>query len=163
MRNLINRTSVPSDPEKNMNASEDFILLILHIHVISAANMFLSRNPSASVRGIAMSIVNNYVHLPREDDVVAEKCDDSIHVYATEVLSLCLIWHGFHDAERVMKNELYWKILLVVFKSSNRRNYGKEAVNILLQYYYILSDDRRLSFYGADLSTPGAVKGQYPR
>ena len=62
-----------------------------------------------------MSIVNNYVHLPREDDVVAEKCDDGIHVYATEVLSLCLIWHGFHDLlERVMENEccytgrFYW-------------------------------------------------------
>ena len=93
-----------------------------------------------------------------EDDVVAEKCDDGIHVYATEVLSLCLIWHGFHDAIREGDGErvlLYWKILLVVFKSSNQRNYGKEAVNMLLQYYYILSDRED----GADLSTPGAVKG----
>lgn len=166
LRNLINRTSVPSDPEKNMNASEDFMLLILHTHVISAANMFLSLNPSASVRGIAMSIVNNYVHLPREDDVVAEKCDDGIHVYATEVLSLCLIWHGFHDAIREGDGErvlLYWKILLVVFKSSNRRNYGKEAVNMLLQYYYILSDREKAQLlWGRFINTRGCQGTNIP-
>lgn len=30
MRNLVHRTNVPADPEKNMNTAEDFMLLMLH-------------------------------------------------------------------------------------------------------------------------------------
>lgn len=66
---------------------------------------------------------------------------ESIYVY--ELLSLGLLWHGFHDAiregdgKRVLR---YWKFMLVEFKLTIHRNYAKEAVNLLLQYNYILSE-----------------------
>ena len=35
LRNVINRTSVPSDPQNNMNAAEDFLLLVCFMHIPS--------------------------------------------------------------------------------------------------------------------------------
>lgn len=34
----------------------------------------------------------------------------------------------------------YWKYLLVIFMSTNHRNYAKEAVNLLYQYTYVFSE-----------------------
>ena len=39
LRNLINRTSIPSDPSDNMNAAEDFLLLLLHTHAAAATKV----------------------------------------------------------------------------------------------------------------------------
>lgn len=76
LRNLINRTSIPSDPEKDMNADEDFMLLLVHAHVVAAANMLQSINPSDAVADLAKKIVVNYIHLPRIDGGPTEPCDD---------------------------------------------------------------------------------------
>lgn len=65
---------------------------------------------------------------------------DGVHMYALEMLSLGLLWHGFHDATREADGERllrYWKFLLVLFKSTNHRNYAKESINVLYQYYYV--------------------------
>ena len=49
---------------------------------------------------------------------------------------LGFVYHGFQDAiregdgDRIM---VYWKLLLLAFKASNRRNYAKEAFLTLLQ------------------------------
>ena len=37
LRNLINRSGVPTNPEKNMKAAEDFLLFLLHAHIVAAA------------------------------------------------------------------------------------------------------------------------------
>ena len=66
LRNLINRTSVPSDPTTNMNAAEDFLLLLLHAHTVAAANAILSYNPTDSATELASYIVVNYVSLPAD-------------------------------------------------------------------------------------------------
>ena len=95
---------------------------------------------------LAKAVVRNYVCLPRADGKEAETCDDRVHVYATELLSLGLLWHGFHDSIREGDGErilTYWKIFVVVFKSSNNHNYAKEAVNLLYQYYYKFSDRQK--------------------
>ncbi len=42
LHNLVHRTNVPKDPEKNMDAAEDFLLLMLHTHVVAAAKVFLT-------------------------------------------------------------------------------------------------------------------------
>ena len=55
-------------------------------------------------------------------------------------MTLCLIWHGFHDAiqegdgDRVMR---YWKVLLLLFKAGNHKNYSLEAMRLLLQQMYL--------------------------
>ena len=140
LRNLINRTTIPSDPEKDMNATEHFMLLLLHTHVVAAAKVMQSLDVAETLSDLAKWIVVNCVRLPRLDDEGFEKCNDGVHLYAIEVLSLGLLWHGFHDTtkegdgERVLR---YWKFMLVLFKSTNHHNYAKEAINLLLQYNYM--------------------------
>ena len=91
-----------------------------------------SINPTESVTDLAKMIVVNYVRLPRIDDQDTEKCDDGVYLYAIELLSLGLLRHAFDDAIREGDGErrlLYWKFLLIFFKSTNHHNYTKEAVN----------------------------------
>ena len=137
------RTNVPLTPDKNMNAAEDFMLLILHTHVVAAARTIHELNPVEKVQDLAKLIVVNYTRLPQFNSSDTANNIDRVHLYATEVLTLGLIWHAFHDAihegdgDRIMR---YWKYFLVLFKGTTRRNYAKEAVNILVQYHYSLSD-----------------------
>ena len=188
LRTLINRTNVPSDPQNNMNAAEDFMALLLHAHVVAAAETIADFNPMESVTDVARAIVANFIRFPDTTPVVDDSGEgntgkragskkgkkgagkqradkaadgkegddgdgnddestvDGIHLYATELLTVAMVWHGFHDAskegdgERILR---YWKLLLVFFKSTNRRNYAKEAVNLLFQYHCKFSDRQK--------------------
>lgn len=123
-----------------MNAAEDFMLLILHAHVIAAAKAIKLQYPTATVVELANTIVAKYVGLQGTE---VDHCDDKILMYATEVLSLGLLWHGFHDSSREGDGERllrYWKFLAITFMSSNNYNYAKEAIELLVQYHYILSE-----------------------
>ncbi len=151
LRNLINRTSVPTDPCDNMNSAEDYFLLLVHTHAIAAAKEILSYTSMDSVSDLAKAITTNFTYVSHLDfsQQTTEKqktVDDSVHLYAVELLTLGLLWHGFHDAikegdgERIMR---YWKFLLILFKSTNHPNYAKEAVNLLLQYNYLFSERQK--------------------
>lgn len=146
LRNVINRTMVPPDPEKNMNAAEDFMLLLVHTHVIQAARVLQLKNPTSSAIKLSESIISEFIHLPRLSSTTRSECDDGVYMYAKELLTLGLLWHSFHDAiregdgERILR---YWKFLLIVFKSTNHRNYAKESVNVLCQYYYKFSERQK--------------------
>lgn len=179
LRNLLGRSSVPSDPEKNMKAAEDFLLVILHAHAVCAANMISSFTDVQSLMDLSRMIVVNHTllqqfscHLSSEDKTESKtsapkrvkrkpsqpntsqpktseaetsknepECD-LVNLYAMELLTLGLLWHGFHDAikegdgDRILR---YWKFLLVMFKSSRNYNYAKDAVNLLLSQKYLLS------------------------
>jgi L1 cell adhesion molecule like protein len=37
LKNIIHRTSVPSDPQQNVKATEDFLEVVLTEHIITAA------------------------------------------------------------------------------------------------------------------------------
>ena len=59
---------------------------------------------------------------------------DGVQFYAVDLLTLSLIWHGFHVSTKEGDGDLiihYWKLLLIIFKASDKRNYGKEAVILL--------------------------------
>ena len=134
-------------PEKNVKASEDYLSLMINAHVVAAAKNLISEKSFNKPSDLATAIVNKYIRLPRPDDKsVLNTCDDGVLLYATEVLSLGLLWYGFHDAiqegdgDRILN---YWKFLLVLFKSTNHPNYSKEAVNLLMQYYYKLSERQK--------------------
>ena len=143
LRNLLNRSSVPSDPVKNMKASEDFLLVILHAHVVAAANTICSHMDVNSVQKLSHAIVANYTLLPQLAEASSNDYPDKVYLYAMEFLTLALVWHGFHDAikegdgNRILH---YWKFLLIIFKSSRNYNYAKDAVNLLLSHGYLLSD-----------------------
>ena len=49
------------DPAKNVKASEDFLLITLHAHVIGAAKKVLSECQFNSVQDLAKEIVMRYV------------------------------------------------------------------------------------------------------
>ena len=140
LKTAINRTSVPNDPSDNMKAAEDFLLVVLHAHITAASQAILSFSNISSVSALANSIVASYVMLDRSSPRHA--CSDEVFVYACDVLSLGLLWMGFHDAiregdgDRVM---LYWKFLLPIFRTSGRRNYCIEALNIQLHRRFTLS------------------------
>ncbi len=58
-----NRSSVCNDPEKNIKSCEAFLLVVLHAHVVSAANAILKVR-DIDLKELSKSIVSNYVMLP---------------------------------------------------------------------------------------------------
>ena len=80
LRNLINQSGVPTNPEKNTKAAEDFLLLLLHAHIVAAAAENLSEYDfgSESVGEVAKSIINTHLLLPSsasvEDGVMSKLC-----------------------------------------------------------------------------------------
>ena len=166
LKNLLNRSSIPTDPGKNMKAVEDFLHVVLTSYIIVAAKTILREEISGTgnVHSLSKIIVERFVPFLNENnhvtthieqgersDIVEEKSgdtteqmfDDGIQLYASEVLSLGLLWHCFHDSvkegdgDRVL---MIWKYLLLVFKAGKRKNYAKEAIILLLQYYYLFSE-----------------------
>ena len=163
LKNLIHRTAVPNDPQDNMKAAEGFLLLLLHAHILHAATTIQSFLSQELVLTTAEYIINNYVLLSADDNTSTA---DLVHLYAKEVLTLALLWFGFHDAikegdgKRILR---YWKFLLVVFKVGDRHNYAKEAVNLLLQYKYLLSPRKAAQLaWSRCVNTTGKVGGNIP-
>ena len=165
LRNLIGRTAVPSDPEKNMNSCEDFLLLLLHAHVVQAGRVLQLQNPTNSVVQLAKSIVDSFVRLPNMTDVPSAECDDGVYVYATELLSLSLLWHGFHDAikeadgDRLLR---YWKFLYIAFKNTSHRNYAKESINLLMQYNTFSERQKAQLLWSQCINTRGYAGANIP-
>ena len=98
LRNLLHRTGVPSDPGDNMKAAEDFLLVVLHSHVIAAAKAVLSGTEARDVVSLAKSIVDQFVIITLPSpSYVSTKTTDKVSLYAREVLTLGLLWHNYHD------------------------------------------------------------------
>ena len=85
----------------------------------------------------------------REDCAGAESDDANVHadssdgifLHARHVLSLGLLHHEFVDAIREgdgLRVLRCWRFFLPLFKSSNRKNYAIEALNLMVQYHYTL-------------------------
>ncbi len=81
--------------------------------------------------------------LPELSKQPPDNSPDLIYVYASELVTLGLLWHGYHDAIREGDGDRIlrcWKLILVLFKTSKNYNYAKEAVNLLLSEKYLLSE-----------------------
>ncbi|XP_065912891.1 uncharacterized protein [Dysidea avara] len=152
LKNTINRTNVPSDPKDNLNACEDFLGVVLEAHIVAAAKTLLSSTEYESVFGLAASIVDSFlqIDLPNTQPSQTQQPGrsrrrgtrqqpvpvDGVHIYGTDVLTLGLLWLGFSDAIKEGDGDkvfVYWKFLLLVFKSGGCRNYSIEAVKLLYQ------------------------------
>ena len=70
----------------------------MHTQLLLLVVMMLT--PTDSVMELAKAIVVNYVRFPRINKNEPEECDNRVYVYATELLSLSIVWHGFHDSIR---------------------------------------------------------------
>ena len=125
---------MPSDPEKNMNSCEDFLLLLLHAHVVQACRVMQLQSPTNSVVQLAKSVVYNFVRLANMTDVPSAECDDGVYMCMQQSCSLsrcCGMASTCNaikeaDGDRLLR---YWKFLYIVFK-----NMSKEAINLLMQY-----------------------------
>ncbi len=71
--NLIRRTNVPSDPQNNMNAADDYFRLMVHAHVVAAAKTVMKFNPQTSVKDHARLIITNYIRFPETDSTKDDK------------------------------------------------------------------------------------------
>ena len=105
-----------------------------------------------SVTDLAKSIVN--LILPRTDEPheAVSTYTDKVYLYAVELLSVALLWHGFHDAINKGDGETllhYWKFLLVIFKSTNHPNYAKEAFCFSITTYF--RKGRRPNYFGVSV------------
>ncbi len=95
-----------------MNAAEDFLLLIVHSHIIAAARVLIPYvdRLHCFIGQVSYSLICAAIYMP------TEKPSESVHAYAKEVLTLGLIWwycaikEG--DGNHVLR---YWKFLLVIF------------------------------------------------
>jgi len=100
---VINRTSFGKVPK---HAAEDFFTMVMSAHVTAAAEQVMkdARIVSPDCKIIAESIVKKFVDIsipttgdPRSGTSVG----DSVYAYASNFLTMALLWHGFHDAIRM--------------------------------------------------------------
>jgi len=125
-----------------MKGCEDFLLAVLHSHVISAAKEILSEGSDqySNVESLAKEIVVRFISF---DPDINDTTGDQVHQYALQVLNLGLLWHGFNDAikegdgNRILT---YYKLFLLVFKAGKCHNYCKEVINLLLQYNFLFTE-----------------------
>ena len=146
LKNLLHQSAVPLDPGNNMKAAEDFLQVVLHGHIVAAAETIrgTSDGSNLSLSELSKAIVDKFVQIcvlsPSSPKVT--KVKDKKYLYATEVLTLGLIWENFHDATREADGDRLlriWKFLLIIFKAARRKNYSIEALNLPLQFNYTLS------------------------
>lgn len=166
LRNLINRRNVKASCKDDMNACEDFFQLVVRGHILVAVMEFLGMasvegTPSLTVispdawmlpdserasilMDAAAQMVNKYVDLSVQfstSTTTDSGTMDTVYTYATETLSLGLLYCEFKDAiqegdgDRVL---LVWKFLLLLFKAGQRKHYAIEAFTLLAQYHLIL-------------------------
>ena len=123
-----------------MKGFEDFFKIVLHAHVVAGGKKLLATQQFDDVKDLSKAIIQNFTSF-NPDDKVARA--DKVHLYATQVLTLALIWHAFNDSvwegngDRVLT---CWKFLLVIFKAKRHRNYCKEVIILLSQVHCLLSE-----------------------
>lgn len=101
-----------------MKAAEDFLLVVLHGHIVAAAETLLKdNNEVSSVHELSAKMVSKFVKLwsnsnnsrsskPADstcDDLIqpaADACSDGIFTYASSILTLGLLWMAFYDSKR---------------------------------------------------------------
>ena len=111
VRNLINTTVVPSDPEKNMKAAQGFMPMLLHAHVVDTAGKAIC-SQSTSLKLFRTLPTWSYWTMSPCQGLMINLPNHMLAwcisiVYATELQSLGLLWDAFHGTifGRVMVTE----------------------------------------------------------
>ena len=147
-----------------MNACEEFFELVVNGYIITAVLDFLGMSsiidlplptlvPSdawmlsdADRRSIVMDTASEVVQqhvdlLIQFADGKKHKEPDTVYAFASELLSLGLLYFEFKDAVKEGDGDRLfrvWKYLLLLFKASNKKNYAVEAFTLLAQYHMLL-------------------------
>jgi len=112
---------------------------VLHAHVVAAANHLLEsslvRVDKCKVEDIAKEIIIRFVYF---DPNVKFNTTNKVFLYCIQALTLGLIWYGINDSIKEGDGDRILTFLLVIFKVGKGQNYCKEAINLLMQYYFLL-------------------------
>ncbi len=165
LRNLINRRNISKSPKNNVNASEDFMEVIVNGHILAAVMSYLGMSsihdrPSPSIvshdvwmesddvrrlvlHSIAEHVISQHVDLATSFKDPSHSGSDkgTAYEYACELLTLGLVIFDFKDAIREGDGDqvlLLWKYMLILFKATGRKNYAIEALTLLSQYHILL-------------------------
>lgn len=151
-----------SNPEKDVNASEDFITLVVTSHLLAAcmkklgmkslddvptsgefdANtwMMSDADRKIAVYSFCQQIIRNHVNISMCGEISCS--NDGVLNYAKEIMSLGIFYLNCKDAIREGDGDrllVCWKYLLPIFKAADRRNYSLEVFKMLYSYYFTLS------------------------
>ena len=71
--------------------------------IIAAANVCIDEmygdcRSQINCNVVAKALVKKFVKASPEEDAT-EVPDNSVYAYATDLLSSCLLWHGFHEGD----------------------------------------------------------------
>ena len=117
------------DPGKDLKAAEDFFQLVWEGHVVSAAIAIVGeRNEQRLTISKVAELIAARFAPPLFGNQPSDYDCDGVISNAKEVMILGFVYHGFYDAIREGEGDrimVYWKLLLLAFKASNRRNYAK--------------------------------------
>ena len=164
LRNVIDRRNISANAVDDFNACDDFFLTVVECHVIAAAMQYLEmtkqddmpthellhcdlwledtetrKNILEKVTSeISLSFIDVFAHHDLNDDIES----DHVKRYAVEVLSLGLRYMEFSDSIREADGDRIlrcWRYLMLLFKAKKRKNYSIEALNVLAQYHFFLT------------------------
>ena len=84
-----------------MKAAEDFLEVVLHGHIVAAAES-LNATSGGRLSKLSQAIIDKFVQIvlpsPESTTIKHKKPNDQVFLYATEVMMLGLLWMNFHDA-----------------------------------------------------------------
>ena len=108
------------DPKDNMKATEDFLYVVLCGHIIAAAKQ--CKQSGDDCLAVAHKVTSHFVDINVSVQSQHTYINDGTYNYATDLLTMLLVWHGFHDAVKEGDGDrilLYWKVMLPVFQQKN--------------------------------------------
>ena len=165
LRNAIGRTGVVKKPLDNFNACDDFFVLVVKAHIISAAMEMLEMPDVTSIPSakyvpdpdnlwmfpeeerkqvlmkICQDLFDNYIDIMFHKTPPKEKESDKVNLYGRRVLSLGCFYLEYSDAIREGGGDRVtrcWRYLLPMFVSYGRKNYALESLHYLLQHDFTL-------------------------
>ena len=147
LKQLAHRSSFGKQPKNNMKATEDFLEVVVFAHITAATkNLKTTLTAPLTCTDLAKKLVGKFISIPVptfdadgnliDDNSDFSNTDDSVFLYAVDVLSMGLFWYGFRDAVREGDGDrivLYWKFLLVIFRQEKHYNYSKEGFLFIAQ------------------------------
>ena len=80
-----------------MKGCEDFLTIILHARIVTAANKVLSEQRIGVVEDLAKEILQKFISFDPDEKVSRS---DKVHLYASQLMTLLLFWHSFNDTVR---------------------------------------------------------------
>jgi len=116
-----------------MKATEDFLMVVLHAYIVAGATKLMNDEPTFCCEVIVRKWIK--ISISSAQPSVPQNCNGG---YSLDLISLGLLWHGFHDVvregdgDRIMR---YWRFLMPVFKQCGCHNYASEAFKLLYHLF----------------------------